>query len=351
VTRAAPSGDRREAADIDRGTGRASSQSKGTPVGRTPSPERLVLALQTAVGNRATSQLLQAWRKGSRGADTSAPAQSRDVQRTGVATTAARVQPESVRRTADRGLTTSVIQAKGRLALEEKAPKLTTAEDLAVMNADSEEDVYLTRGVTPTQRKYLDTAIIRGSFISFEKMLAKPDEQAQSTVTRPAEAHADDYVGQRRTAEAAKLIEFSTKANIADLFAGEARYGYVFTIRIKRKYLTKGSSGSESGWIADQDAAFDIVRIERIDRMEKDASQKRVTLTEDQFREAVRKEQVAEYLVNLQMPDAVAAYLKQFAGEALAAERGKYKTYMQEVLEERRQERLVEQSQRLVTHS
>jgi hypothetical protein len=85
--------------------------------------------------------------------------------------------------------------------------------------------------------------------------------------------------------------------------------------------------------------------------MEKDVSQKRIVFTEDEFREAVRKEQVAEYLVNLQTPDAVAAHLKQFAGEDLAAERGKYRTYMQEVLEERKQERLVEQSQRQVTHS
>jgi hypothetical protein len=315
VRRTESPGDRRDAAAIDR---RASARTKDTPASRSSDRERLVHGLQSAVGNRATSRLLQAWRAGSGGAS------HRSIT----------------------SVHTAVIQAKGRLALEQEPPALTTEAEIGVMNADSEEDVYLARGVTPTQKKYLDTEIIRGSFISFQKMLVKADEQQQSGITRPEKAHADDYVAQRPTAEAAKLVEFSTKTNIADTFAGEARYGYVFTIRIKRKYLTRGSSGSESGWIADQNAPFDIIKIERGDRLATDASKKRVTLTEDEFRGAVEKEEIAEYLLNLQGEGAVAAYFQKFAGAAKLAEVAKYQRYKSLVKEEASAEQSELQSRR-----
>jgi hypothetical protein len=212
--------------------------------------------------------------------------------------------------TARTGGATAVVQAKGRLALLEqpKAPHPTAEDQIAQMDAGSEVDVYLTRGVTPTQKKYLDKEMIRGSFVSFEKMLAKPGEQPPPTVAAPAKTHADAYVAQAFSADVEKLIEFSTKTDIAKTFGTEARYGYVFTIRIKRKYLTKGATGSESGWIADQNAPFDIVYIERTDRIEKNT----VSLSASEFEQAVEKERIAEYLLKVQTPETKETYFRAF---------------------------------------
>ncbi len=138
------------------------------------------------------------------------------------------------------GVPAPVIQAKGRLALQRETVDCTTEKQLDEMDPDSEEEVLLARGVTPTQKKYLDTEMIRGSFISFQKMMAQAGDHQQPDAIRPDKTDADDYVSQRRTPGATKLIEFSTKPDISRLFAGEARYGYVFTILDQAQILDQG---------------------------------------------------------------------------------------------------------------
>ncbi|MDT0489835.1 eCIS core domain-containing protein [Streptomyces sp. NPDC012600] len=180
-----------------------------------------------------------------------------------------------------------------------------SAEDaIGQLPEDSEQEVILKRGVTPTQRKHLQKEIIRGSFISLPKMVAAPDENA----TRPDPEHVQGYVSQARDEETAKLIEFSTDPAIAAKFAAEARYGYVLTIRIKRKYLAKGATGSEKGWIAKQSAPYDIVGIEQMDSTAPGVT----PLTESEFRDVVRREETAEFLLSVQDPVAMTAYLQNF---------------------------------------
>ncbi|MEU1089460.1 DUF4157 domain-containing protein [Streptomyces sp. NPDC005892] len=188
-----------------------------------------------------------------------------------------------------------------RIALQDGPLNLSAEDHIASLPEDSEQEVILQRGITPTQRKAMEKEVIRGSFISLPKMTAKPDEDA----TKPDPEHVRGYVNQERNDEVAKLIEFSTKTRIATGFATEASFGIVLTIKIKRKFLAKGAPGAESGWIARQGAPYDIVGIERKDS----GVEKLVPLTEGEFREVVKKEEMAEFLLKVQDPAGKAEHM------------------------------------------
>ncbi|MEV7322555.1 DUF4157 domain-containing protein [Streptomyces sp. NPDC093970] len=199
-----------------------------------------------------------------------------------------------------------------RIAIQDQAPELSAEDHIASLPEDSDQEVYLKRGVTPTQKKYLVKEVIRGSFISLPKMLREPDENA----TKPDPEHVKGYVNQTRNDDTAKLIEFSTDSKIAAQFASESRFGYVLTIRIKRKYLAKGATGGENGWIAKQGAPYEIVAVDQRDSTREGIS----PLTEEELRAVVKKEEMAEFLLSVQETDALATYLGQFQGPAKVAE-------------------------------
>ncbi|MGW3632573.1 eCIS core domain-containing protein [Streptomyces sp. NPDC005122] len=213
---------------------------------------------------------------------------------------------EPVQRMMEAGEQSEGSEGGRRIALQDQPLGLSAEDHIAALPEDSEQEVFLKRGVTPTQRKHLQKEVIRGSFVSLPKMVQKPDEHA----TKPEREHVEGYVSQHRNEETASLIEFSTDAEIANKFASEARFGYVLTIRIRRKYLAKGATGSEHGWIAKQGAPYDIVGIERKDSLEEGVA----PLTENEFREAVKKEEMAEYLLKVQDPAAMVAHMSQFEG-------------------------------------
>ncbi|MBG0855018.1 DUF4157 domain-containing protein [Streptomyces spinoverrucosus] len=230
---------------------------------------------------------------------------------------------DPVQRMMEEGEQSEEAQDGRRIALQDQAPDLSAEDHIAALPEDSEQEVVLKRGVTPTQRMHLQKEIIRGSFVSFPKILQKPDENT----TRPDPEHVQGYVSQHRDDEIAKLIEFSTDPGIATKFASESRYGYVLTIRIKRKYLAKGSSGSERGWIAKQDAPYDIVAVERKESMKEEL----VPLTENELRDVIKNEEMAEYLLKVQDPAAMASHLSQFQGPAKMEEVKKITGYRKAV--------------------
>ncbi|MFG2641562.1 DUF4765 family protein [Streptomyces sp. NPDC048370] len=199
-------------------------------------------------------------------------------------------------------------QAEGgrKFDLQDEVPGSSGEDHVAGLSGDSEEEVYLKRGVTPTQKKWLVKEMIRGSFVSFQKILKEPDENA----TKPDREHVDGYLHQTRNEETAQLIEFTSDPKVATIFASESRFAYVFTIRIKRKYLEKGSQ-SEKGWMAKQAAPYEIVAIERSDTTKDDGL---TMLTEGEFREAVRKEEMAEFLLRMENQSELLAHMAQFAG-------------------------------------
>lgn len=233
---------------------------------------------------------------------------------------------EPVQRMMEEGEQSEGAQAGRRIALEGQPPGLSAEDHIAALPEDSEQEVLLKRGVTPTQRMHLQKEIIRGSFVSFPKMLTQPDENA----TKPDPEHVHGYTSQHRNDEIAKLIEFSSDPGIATQFASEARFGYVLTIRIKRKYLAKGSTGSELGWIAQQGAPYDIVAVERKESMKEEL----VPLTENEFREVVKNEEMAEFLLKVQDPVALAAHISQFQGMQKVEEAKKIAGYKKEVFKD-----------------
>ncbi|MGW2279944.1 eCIS core domain-containing protein [Streptomyces sp. NPDC001770] len=210
-----------------------------------------------------------------------------------------------------------------RIALQDGPQELSVEERIASLPEDSEQEVILQRGITPTQRKAMEKEVIRGSFISLSKMTAKPDEDA----TRPDPEHVRGYVNQERNDDVAKLIEFSTKSSIATGFAAEASFGIVLTIKIKRKFLAKGATGSESGWIARQGAPYDIVGIERKDQ----GVEKLAPLTEGEFREVVKKEEMAEFLLKVQDPAGKAQHMSSIEPSKKLAEAQKILAYSKAV--------------------
>jgi Domain of unknown function (DUF4157) len=226
------------------------------------------------------------------------------------------------------GRPAAVIQAKGWLALDEGEPEeLTSEADIQDMGAEAL--VYLQRGVTPTQKQYLSTAMIRGSHISFQKMLAQPDDVQPQNVQPPSPEQAKEYVDQGRSPAVQNLIEFSTKRKIATKFANESRHGYVFTIRIQRKYLIKGATGAESGWIASQDAPFAIVDVHQT----MSNSPTRVKLTDKTLDDAVNNEMLAEYLLAIE-GDKFAPHMEQIVGaQAKQAEARKIVAYRRTLAE------------------
>ncbi|MFF7363451.1 DUF4157 domain-containing protein [Streptomyces sp. NPDC008125] len=210
-----------------------------------------------------------------------------------------------------------------RIALQDGPQELSVEDHIASLPEDSEQEVILQRGITPTQRKAMVKEVIRGSFISLSKMTAKPDEDA----TKPDPEHVQGYVNQARNDDVAKLIEFSTKSSIATGFAAEASFGIVLTIKIKRKYLAKGATGSESGWIARQGAPYDIVGIERKDQ----GVEELAPLTEGEFREVVKKEEMAELLLKVQDTEGKVAHMSSIDPTKRVAEALKIRDYQKAV--------------------
>lgn len=172
----------------------------------------------------------------------------------------------------------------------------STEED--VIKGDDETCVYLLRGITPTQRKSMSLDVIQGSHIGLVNM-HPGGLKLEATPERPSEEEVRAYVNQVRTELSDGLIEFTTSEAIAKMFASESLLGYVLTIEIQKKFLTKGSV-SESGWIAKQCAPYSIVGAFECYTN----NQKWSTITSEAFEAAVKKEEAAkEYLQYKKNPE------------------------------------------------
>lgn len=191
-----------------------------------------------------------------------------------------------------RSVSGEIIQAKGDIALAEERPGLSTEEGVAA--ADDDAYVYLTRGVVPTQKQLLQNKMIDGSYVSFDKIIrAAEDGEPEHDVAKPSAEQARAYVAQSREPLTQNLIEFTSQEGVAKGFASGAgqRFSFVLTIRIQKKYLTKGSTG-EAGWIALQHAPYQVVHVQKFDGFHKTNTH----LTDAEFRAVIEKEKVAIYL-------------------------------------------------------
>jgi hypothetical protein len=187
----------------------------------------------------------------------------------------------------------SGITKKRELNLSHQPPLAFSEEE--VQNSDDKSCVYILRGVTPTQRKYLSTETIKGSYVSLINM--HPDEfKSEATSERPSEKEAEAYVNQCRTSLADGLIEFTTSDLVATVFSQEARFSYVLTIEIQKELLRKGSFG-ESGWIAKQSAPYSIVGVTEYDSISKN----RTTISNQEFDAVVQKERNMEMVMRFDM--------------------------------------------------
>lgn len=150
-----------------------------------------------------------------------------------------------------------VLQAYGDIQLGGEKPELTKESEIA--NMAPGDFVYLVRGVSPTQRKFKDTEIIAGSHVSNTKMIGHESDQESSA---PDSALTAKYVAQSKDEGVGDLIEFSSDLSKAKAFGSDSAFGFIHYIKIKRQYLSKGSSG-EFGWIASQKAPYTIVFSEK----------------------------------------------------------------------------------------
>ncbi|WP_234365443.1 DUF4157 domain-containing protein [Streptomyces sp. RTd22] len=231
----------------------------------------------------------------------------------------------TAQRAAANGSHGTVQRMAGRVALADEAPELSGEDHVKGLNEDSEEEVLLKRGVTPTQRMHMQQEIIRGSFVGLSKMLQEPDEHA----TRPDKDDVTGYVNQNVEREGtSSLIEFSTDGKIAEKFASESKFGYILTIKIKKKYLAKGATGAENGWITKQGAPYEIVHVEKKNTIEGNI----IPLTEEELREAAKKEEMAEYL--LEANKSLAAHMQKFQGADKLAEAKKMAEYKSKVFKD-----------------
>ncbi len=111
-------------------------------------------------------------------------------------------------------------------------PHLTSEDNVA--SADADSDVILARGLSTMQ------------------MRALAQRQTDEATAAPTEDEAIAQVGEMPCF--GTMIEFTTNQTVANQFGTG---GYVITVRIKRKYLTKGSV-SEAGWICRATAPFEV---------------------------------------------------------------------------------------------
>jgi Domain of unknown function (DUF4157) len=165
--------------------------------------------------------------------------------------------------------TESVIQAYGRINISETKPQVSKEEDVK-NSVKPEEYVYLARGVVPTQRNTHESDVSSHSYVSHPKMLTEGTENiSEEEVKAPRNEEAKGYVNQASgQGVVGDWIEFTTDEKIARKYAKEeGRYGYIHIIKIQKKYLQKGSTGAENGWIASQKAPYEIVHIEKTDRV------------------------------------------------------------------------------------
>ncbi|MEV0263880.1 hypothetical protein AB0I49_21415 [Streptomyces sp. NPDC050617] len=131
---------------------------------------------------------------------------------------------------------------------------------------------------------------VPGSFVGLNKMLQAPDEHT----TKPEKEHVKNYFSGAafNDEETAKLIEFTSTPAIAAGYATQSRCGYVLTVQVKKKYLTKSGDGIEADWMAKQAAPYKIVGIQRVENLTSDV----VALTEAELREAAKKEEMADFI-------------------------------------------------------
>lgn len=258
---------------------------------------------------------------------------------------AANEQQDSIQgkfRTAAPNQTAKVIQAKGDIALSEEEPELTTEEGVA---AQQEPDAYvfLSRGVVPAQKKLSENVMKSASYISFEKMIQTEVGEVIEEILQQVEAQGEEgapqlnpspeaaqaYVRQDRNELTQNLIEFTSNLLTAKQFgplAGDGRISFILTIKIQKKYLTKGSSG-EMGWIALQNAPYEIVRVKKYDTLVQNDDG--IILSEAQIQEAIEDEKVAEFLLKTDSPEGLKAYAESLAPDIKVAK-------MQELLALRR---------------
>jgi hypothetical protein len=181
---------------------------------------------------------------------------------------------------------TPVLQAYGDIQLQEGKPELTKESDIA--NKAPGDFIYLVRGVSPTQRKFKDTDIIAGSHVSNTKMLGQESDHES---VAPDSTLTAKYVAQSKDEGVGDLIEFSSDLSKAKAFGSDSAFGFIHYIKIKRQYLTKGSSG-EFGWIASQKAPYTIVFSEKKYSTKPDMD----TMSHEGLMSALEEEQDAEFL-------------------------------------------------------
>ena len=151
-----------------------------------------------------------------------------------------------------------VMQAYGTLNIpEDPGQDLTLSSEDTVLSASPEDFVIVARIITPTQRMPKSKDVKPGLFVSLSKMIVGKDSDAS------AEAPKDDivahYVSQHRdVAGVTDLIEFTSNPTKVEGFARESNLSYTVLVRIKKKYLTSSKS-AEGGWMAKQDAPYEIV--------------------------------------------------------------------------------------------
>ena len=112
---------------------------------------------------------------------------------------------------------------------------LTDDTSIAGMPVNSHQSVYLARGLSNVQLQQLE-----GRDVDF--MAGSPSEE--EAIAQVGESAFDG-----------RLVEFTANRTIAEAFGSK---GWVIVVKIRRKYLTRGST-SECGWVAYMNAPFEII--------------------------------------------------------------------------------------------
>lgn len=149
------------------------------------------------------------------------------------------------------------------------------------------------RGIVSVHRQFRTSdSVITGSFVSFSDMLSAEDKISNTETTAPGTEETQKYVTTVDDTGPKNLIEFTTAYEIAKTFASQSSIGYILYVKIAKKYLQKAeASGAEFGWMAKQDAPYQVIATHKI---ENSATKLTSTqLNEAQIMEAKKEEQDA----------------------------------------------------------
>lgn len=151
-----------------------------------------------------------------------------------------------------------VLQRYGSLNhMVEEEPTVTPFEDIKIK--DPEEEVVVVRGIVPIQWDTVNNNLIWDSYVTLPKMLQTAEHMSEEDISPPTEEAVKSYVQGNVENGAGSLIEFTSKLSVAKNIL-QKKKGFVFYIKIKRKYLLNSSPESgEAGWMAYQAAPYEII--------------------------------------------------------------------------------------------